>query len=192
LEDKVAEFRQFSPTNAQIVPYRTTPRANGKSTLVLRFRVSSPRLYPVYNLLYPRRERRITTTALDMLGAQAAAWLWAEGARPQRNGDYELARVGCSEEEAQLVAQWLTMLTGASSELLQHYTRPRLHFTPKQATKIRDALHRYAPQSRLHLFREEIWDVSSIRSSRSELLLGQGEDQPEGFEEAALAGTQAH
>ena len=42
LEEKVTEFRQFIPTRAKIVPYKTTPRANGQTqthTIVLKRRV---------------------------------------------------------------------------------------------------------------------------------------------------------
>ena len=86
LEEKVEEFKQFVSTKAKIVPYRTTPRANGKTAPILRFRVSTNKLRPVYNLLYPVGERQITPTTLDLLGAQAAAWLWAEGARINKDG----------------------------------------------------------------------------------------------------------
>jgi hypothetical protein len=189
LEEKVAEFRQFVPTQAQIVHYKTKPRANGKSTSVLRFRVSTTKLRPVYNLLYPGGEREISQTALDMLGAQAAAWLWAEGARVYPEGYVDLARVGKSFEEALRVCQWLGILTGAEATLADTHVNPRLRFEQKEASKIRQALLPYAPQSRIHLFKEEIWDVSAIRSARTELLLGARHDQPQGQEEASLAGN---
>ncbi len=48
LEEKVDEFRLFIPTKAEIVPYKTSPRANGKTTPTLRFRVSTNKLRPVY------------------------------------------------------------------------------------------------------------------------------------------------
>jgi hypothetical protein len=187
LEDKVAEFRQFLPTAAQIVPYKTTPRANGRSTLVLRFRVSTVKLRLIHNLLYPGGERRITSTALEMLGGRAAAWLWAEGARPGPDGSVALSRVGSSDSEAALVQHWLSTLTGADSQASESHLRPRLLFAPGEARKIRAALRDYAPASRLHLFREESWDVNTIRSARTELLLGQGLDSPQGCPQAALA-----
>jgi hypothetical protein len=187
LEEKVAEFRQFLPTEAQIVPYKTTPRANGRSTLVLRFRVSTTKLRLIYNLLYPGGERRITSTALEMLGARAAAWLWAEGARVCRDGSVELTRVGGDEHEATLVQQWLATLTGAHSEVLAERVRPRLHFSHAEARKIRIALLDYAPLSRRYLFTEESWDVSTIRSARTELQLGEGLASPQGSAETPLA-----
>lgn len=187
LEDKVAEFRQFVPTQAQIVHYKTKPRANGKSTSVLRFRVSSTKLRPVYNLLYPGGEREISQTALDMLGAQAAAWLWAEGARLYPEGYVDLARVGKTFEEALRVCQWLGVLTGAEATLADTHINPRLRFQSADASKIRKALAPYAPPSRVHLFKEEVWDVSAIRSARTELLLGERHDSAARTQEAPVA-----
>jgi len=152
LEEKVEEFRVFLPTRAQIIPYRTATRSNGKSTPVLRFRVSTNRLRPIYNLLYPGGERVITSTALGLLGARAAAWLWAEGARPQRDGSCELARVGQGLGEATLLRHWLAMLTGAESEVDDRRRRPRLLFSAEQSQKICSALLPYAPRTRQHLF----------------------------------------
>lgn len=186
LEDKVADFRHFLPTKAQIVPYSTTPRSNGKTTPVLRFRVSTSKLFPIYNLLYPRGERQITSTVIDMLGAQAAAWLWAEGARPQVDGTTELARVGLSTQEALLVQQWLEMLTGAVSQVDLERIRPRLWFDAEQSRKIKDALESYAPRSRQHLFTSNQWDVNAIRSHRTQLLYVERQDPAPGQEATPL------
>ena len=191
LEEKVAEFRQFVPTRAQIVHYKTKPRANGNSTSVLRFRVSTNKLRPVYNLLYPRGDREISQTALDMLGAGAAAWLWAEGARPAKDGSVDLARVGYCTYEALMVSQWLGVLTGAESSLADTHVRPRLHFQPAEARKIKEALRSYAPKTRMYLFTDEDWDVSTIRSARTELLLGEGTDELARITQAAMAGDPA-
>lgn len=187
LEEKVAEFRQFLPTKAEIVPYGCTLRDNGKRTLALRFRVSSAKLFPIYNLLYPGRQRTITSTALEMLGAQAAAWLWSEGARLSKDGSAQLARVGSSQQEAELVRDWLVMLTGARSELSLSLVRPRLTFPADQCSKIRQALRPYAPITRQHLFQEGIWDVSAFRSARTELQRRLRDACTEGREEAAMA-----
>lgn len=187
LEEKVEEFKQFIFTRAKIVPYRTKPRNNGKSTQILRFRVSTNKLRPVYNLLYPIGEKQLTRTTLDLLGAQAAAWLWAEGARPNKDGSVLLGRVGQTFEESQLIGNWLSMLTGAEGSIDEDYVRPRILFDPEQAQKIKEVLTSYAPKSRIHLFSKEKWDVSSIRSSRTELQLGEGIDQSEGEKEKAMA-----
>lgn len=177
LEEKVAELRHFIPTKAEIIPYSTVKRANGKSTPVLRFRVSSNRLRPVYNLLYPGGERRITQAALDLLGASAAAWCWAEGGRLEADGTAALVRVGSTPDEASLVAAWLRMLTGADSRIQDDHIRPRLVFSHQESQKLREALLPYAPRSRTHLFTGSIPDVSTIRSARTELLLGEGHNQ---------------
>lgn len=191
LEDKVAEFRQFVPTKAEIIPYSTRPRANGRSTQVLRFRVSTNKLRPVYNLLYPQGERQITSTALDLLGARAAAWCWAEGARLMKDGSSILARVGTTIDEAYLMASWIEVLTGARSELEGELVKPRLSLDATQTSKIQEALAPYAPSSRRYLFTGEHWDVSSIRSARTELLLGEGRHLAQGEPEEALVGAQA-
>ena len=94
LEEKVSEFKQFIPSNAQIIPYRTTARTTGNRTSILRYRVSTNKLRPIYNLLYPAGEREITQNALDLLGAQAAAWCWAESCQSLKGGESVLTRDG--------------------------------------------------------------------------------------------------
>ena len=189
LEEKVDEFRTFIKTKARIVPYRTTPRSNGKTTPILRFRVSTNKLRPIYNLLYPIGERQITRTTLDLLGAQAAAWLWAEGAKPCLNKSIMLGRVGSTSEETLLISSWLTMLTGAVSNLEDHFVKPRLSFAPDQVVKIQEALRQYAPKSRKHLFQGDQWNASSIRSSRTELQFGEGKDITQGEEKTPMVGS---
>tara|TARA_R100000152_G_C6635143_1_gene81508 strand:+ start:73 stop:489 length:417 start_codon:yes stop_codon:yes gene_type:complete len=138
-------------------------------------------------LLYPIGDKQITQTALDLLGAQAAAWLWAEGAKINKNGSSSLIRVGSTEEEATMVAQWLQMLVGASGKLDEDHVRPRIIFNSEQTKKLQEQLIPYAPKSRLHLFKQESWDVSSIRSARTELQLGKGEHQPQGEKTKTVA-----
>ena len=186
LEEKVDEFRTFIKTKAQIVPYRTTPRANGKTTPILRFRVSTNKLRPIYNLLYPIGERQITHTTLDLLGAQAAAWLWAEGVKIRQDQSALLGRVGSTSEETLLIASWLEMLTGAKSKLEDNYVKPRLSFAPEDSMKIQEALKQYAPHTRKHLFQGDQWNASAIRSSRTELQFRQRSDQSQGEEETPL------
>ncbi len=187
LEEKVEEFKQFIFTRAKIVPYKTKPRLNGSRTSILRFRVSTNKLRPIYNLLYPVGDKQITQIALDLLGAQAAAWLWAEGAKINKDGSSSLIRVGSTEEEATMVAQWLQMLVGASGKLDENHVRPRLVFDPEQTQKLQEQLIPYAPKSRSHLFKQELWDVSSIRSARTELHLGKGEHQSQGEKTKTMA-----
>lgn len=205
LEEKVEEFRQFIPTKAQIVPYKSLggvssrPNAQGvlvkepKSTLVLRFRVSTNKLLPIYNLLYPQGERRITRQVIDMLGAAAAAWVWAEGARTPTEGDARfdgttiLARVGTSDDEAMLIAGWIEMLTGASSTLIDdvRWKKPRLLFDPRQSAKAKKALLPYAPPSRIHRFK--LTDDTATDQDSPELVPGQGDHEPAGHQAEALA-----
>jgi len=171
LEEKVVEIKNFLPTKAEIAPHTSTG-TNGARTPCTRFRVSSPRLRPVYNLLYPGGERRITRNVLDMLGGRAAAWLWADGAKPFEDGDFYLLRkVGTSQEEAALVAGWLQVLTGAESEFSYQYYHPRLMFSREEASKIVSATRQYAPPSRIHLFNLDQPNECEIRSARSELQL---------------------
>ena len=176
LEEKVTEVRQLRPAKAVITPYKSAPRANGRQTSVLRFRVSTNKLRPVYNLLYPCGERLINQTALDLLGASAAAWCWAQGARVHNDMSSELSRVGNTYVEGARLQAWFEMLTGAVSDLRDHRQKPRLYFKPEETEKVQRALLSYAPNSRLHLFTGVTPDVSSIRSSRTELLLGSGVD----------------
>jgi len=124
-----------------------------------------------------------------LLGAQAAAWLWAEGAKINKNGSSSLVRVGTTEEEALLIAQWLQMLVGANGKLDEDHVRPRLIFDAEQTKKLQEQLIPYAPKSRLHLFKQELWDVSSIRSARTELQLRKGEHQSQGEASEAMAGN---
>lgn len=187
LHDKVVEFKQFLPTKAEIVPYRTTPRANGKTTPVLRFRVSTSKLFPVYNLLYPRGERRITSTVLDLLGARAAAWLWAEGSRPHRDESAELARVGSSTQEAIAIQQWLERLTGATAQIDLERIKPRLWFKPEECNKLKHRLIDYAPQSRQHLFENRYWDVSAIHDHRTQLRFMERQHSLSGASQEAVA-----
>ena len=138
-------------------------------------------------MLYPRGERQITKAALDLLGGEAAAWMWAEGMRMLDSGIVSLARVGNTEEEARLVSRWLETLTGAVSSLNHYYIRPRLVFEAEQADKIKSTLYPYAPNSRKHLFTGEEWNASSIRSARTELQLGKREDRAQRDQEKTLA-----
>lgn len=187
LDDKVREFKEFLPSKAKITPYKSSPRANGKQTSVLRFRVSTNKLRPVYNLLYPGGERLINQTALDLLGASAAAWCWAQGAHVHPDMSSELSRVGKTYMEGARMQAWISMLTGAQPVLGEHRQHPRLYFSAAETLKVQEALTQYAPPSRIHLFNGFTPDVCSIRSSRTELLFGSGNDIAEGAKAKALA-----
>jgi len=152
LEEKITEIRQSVPTRATIQPYQTPRRESGNRTTVLRFRFKSPSLKLIYNLLYPDGEKEITRAALSLLGGRGAAWLWAEGCLPQRNGSVILSHVGRFTDEAALVSGWIQLLTGASSSVTHSWKYPRLVFEPDDVALVFAALHSYAPRSREHLF----------------------------------------
>jgi hypothetical protein len=158
LQEKANELRRYIPTNAAISPYNTSTRENGSSSVVHRLRVTSDALQPIYNLLYPRGERQITSPVLELLGGRAAAWHWAENARPLAAGGFTLKRVGTTEAEAGLIGAWLRTLTGAQGELLEEADtwrrrqKPRLVFEGQQAAHLQTALLPYAPVSRRALF----------------------------------------
>lgn len=207
LAEKVDEFRQFIPTKAEIVPYRTQARYSkrrdkgsgviddqAKHTTVLRFRVSTNKLRPVYNLLYPDGAREITQSVLDLLGAPAAAWTWAEGGRNFDDGSAQLARCGTTEAEAERVSRWLELLTGAKSmgpvPLSDGYgtakggcfVKPRLSFDAENAEKLRSALHPYAPITRKHVF-----DDCSVHEDSAGLVSEQRANEPAREKAAAMA-----
>jgi hypothetical protein len=158
LEEKAAEIRRYIPTNAAIGRYQTSCRENGRRTTVCRLRITSDELQSIYNLLYPRGRRQITPPVLELLGGRAAAWLWAENAKPLKNGGFILKRVGGSDPEALLVSTWLRLLTGAPSEPCEQdpqqrlRQKPRLLFERQQAIHLQTALLPYAPASRRGLF----------------------------------------
>lgn len=206
LSEKVDEFRQFVPTKAEIVPYKTAARFSRRRdktglidndprhTTVLRFRVSTNKLRPVYNLLYPDGSRAITQSVLDMLGAPAAAWTWAEGGRNFNDGTAQLARCGTTEAEAERISRWLELLTGAKSTgpvLLGEgygttkggcFVKPRLSFDAENAKKLRSALYPYAPITRKHVF-----DDCSVHEDSSGLVSEQGAAEPAREQAAAMA-----
>ena len=113
LEEKVAEFKSFFPTRAEIAPYSTAKRPNGKQTTVLRFRASTNKLRPPLQPALPSRRETDNTARPDILGAQAAAWCWAESAVIGKRGGAKLSRVGNTRVEAMRLNNWFELLTGA-------------------------------------------------------------------------------
>lgn len=151
LDAKAEVLRRYLPTRAEVMTI-SNRRGDSKVSQQLRLRVSSNRLRPIYNLLYPGGEREITRNALDLLGAKAAAWVWAEGATQLLDGTTQLRRVGATSYEACLIGGWLEVLTGASSQLAENTRRPRLLLEPEQASKAAAVLAPYAPACRLERF----------------------------------------
>lgn len=153
-DDKVTEVRRFISSGAQVTPYsRLSANRDRYIAQALRYRISSSKLEPVYNLLYPNGFKEITSPVLEMCGARAAAWFWAEGAKINKDGSVHLKRVGLDYTEAELVSEWLRfLLMGVESEVSDQYSRPRLIFTPENARKAAARIKPYAPISRIHLF----------------------------------------
>jgi hypothetical protein len=151
LEEKAELLRRVLPTRADITTI-SGRRAGGRSSTQLRLRVSTNRLRPIYNLLYPGGEREITRNALEMLGGKAAGWVWAEGVRWRSDGSAYLRRVGQTSYEACLIGGWLELLTGATSRLSESARLPQLDLGPTDAAKAAQVLLPYAPQSRSHCF----------------------------------------
>ena len=189
LEEKVKEFKSFSlREHRSCLTAQPSVRTASRPPCFV-FRASTNKLRPVYNLLYPAGERQITQPVLDILGAQAAAWCWAESAVLGKRGGAKLSRVGNTRAEAMRLNAWLELLTGARGEVKDYRKRPRLSFGPKETQKVQSALMQYAPTSRIHLFTGEVPDVSAIRCSRTELLHGGGDSWVAGTEAEALVGN---
>lgn len=165
LEDRANAVRRFIPTKAQVVPYKTAARENGKRTEMLRFRVSSKGIIPIYHLLYPMREKTISSETLSLVGLQGAAWMWAEGVRLQKDGSAYMVRVGRSEHEGFLVAGWLNTLLGIQPELLDNRPLPRLRLSAEDVKRTQDLLRSCAPPSRIHLFEHHECPIHYASSS---------------------------
>ena len=104
-----------------------------------RLRITSRWFETAYNMLYPLsgadpetgfRPFRIEQPALELLGAEAIASLWADRGRVLRGsgvlrGQLNLSRI--TFEEAELLAAWISRLTGANGEVDRS---PRNHAAP--------------------------------------------------------------
>lgn len=94
-----------------------------------RLRITSRWFETAYNMLYPQsgadphtgyRPFQIEANALELLGAEAIASLWADRGRVIRGsgslkGQLNLSRI--TFEEAELLAAWIGRLTGAHGEI---------------------------------------------------------------------------
>ena len=108
---------------------------------------------------------------LDLLGAKAAAWCWAESADIGKRGGAELPVSETRLQKLRACIAWLQVLTGAKGEVKLCRKCP---YTPQEAVKVREALIQYAPPSRIHLFTGDVPDVSAIRKAVLSYCLGQG------------------
>ena len=95
---------------AEIAPYSTAKSANGKQTTVLRFRASTNKLRPLYNLLYPAGERQITQPVLDILEPRPPP-----GAGPRALGSEDVVEPNFHglgiHEQAMRLNNWFELLT---------------------------------------------------------------------------------
>lgn len=161
MQEKLDEFRKAIPAKVRILPYRAN-RGSSKGdgvrstgTRRSRFRVRSPKLEIAWNLLYPNGYRQVTQVLLSMLSQRAAAWLWAENAKPHRYGT-QLKRVGETRTQAEMTQLWLRGLTGAQGSIIQETRQPRILFEGPEETLVQQALAPYAPFSQRAKFRQPV------------------------------------
>ena len=165
LEEKLFEVRKCLPVRAGIGHYMVKSRKadhdpaaiRKKGTLVYRFRVCSKHLEGHWKMLRPRGYPEVTSSLLECLGARAAAWLWSENVRilPEdtHDGVAVLRRVGDTGPEAEMVAEWLALLTGAKGYIDLRKRTPRLHFDRNNRELLQTALHPVAPFHTRWLFK---------------------------------------
>lgn len=121
-----------------------------------RLRVTSRWFETAYNMLYPLsgadpetgfRPFRIEQPALELLGAEAIASLWADRGRVVRGstsmrGQLNLSRI--TFEEADLVAAWIGRLTGVNGEVdrnPRNHDAPMLFFEQQELLGLLQTLH---------------------------------------------------
>ena len=209
LQEKVDEIDRHLPNKAQVFHAEVNktqlsgPDGKPKATQILRYRLCSNKLMPVYNLLYPNHQREITDSALELLGGRAMAWAWAEAAQPmagkkkfkdplkQRVSHWILRRAGRTEKEAVAMQRWIQKLTGAQSTIERTNLKPRLLFQIAHAKELMSTLSPYAPESRIHLFNWYSSDDRGVHKDGIELLHGPGNDRAQRKAKEALAVAQA-
>ncbi|MCE2839152.1 MAG: hypothetical protein LW834_19745 [Cyanobium sp. 49614_E6] len=180
--EKVAEIQHFFPTAAQVSP--GTAQSPG-----LRFKITSDRLRPLYNLFVPRGSRRISSACLELCGARAIAWLFSDHGRRTPRG-FELGSVARHAEEAVLLAQWIKTILGVDCRARLRGRRLALLLDSTNAAKAAEQLLDYSPASRRHLFLQLLNDRDPVCDPCDLLLLGnQGAARPARQALAPLAQT---
>jgi hypothetical protein len=122
-----------------------------------RIRVGSKWFETAYKLLYPEGNFQITSSALELIGAEGIGALWADRGRifPSKRsrgliGHLHLHRY--SWESAQLVHDWIYTLTGATGRIGHSPSaqeRPMIRYSPKDVAKlIRAISHTWMAQAR--------------------------------------------
>lgn len=117
--------RQFLPAIKPPVHHALKPNQKGGGAQ-WRLRVSSRWFETAWRLLYKPDGFRVTSPVLELLGAEAIGSLWADRGRVliPRSGERCFGRLNLSRydwESAELVHDWIGMLTGA---------RGRVHHSP--------------------------------------------------------------
>lgn len=137
-------LRQFLPTAKEPKFHPMTNSAGGQ----WRLRVCSRHFETAYRLLYGEERMSITSTVLELLGAEAIATLWADRGRILMtrganycNGRLNLSR--CTFDEAALIHDWIYTLTGTLGRL-HHSTRskdaPMLYYDTEACQQLMQAL----------------------------------------------------
>jgi len=168
-QEKVAEIQKFFPTKARLVS-TTNRTARGKKVYPgLRFKITSDRLRPLYNLFVPRGAKRISSACLELCGARAAAWLFCDRGHRAPAGFCLRSAVG-TPGEAVLLGQWLQTILGVRCLVQVRSRRPLLIFDADNAAKAAEQLLDYAPLTRRHLFLQLLNDRDPV-CHPSDLLL---------------------
>jgi hypothetical protein len=170
-QEKVSEIQKFFPTQARLVS-TTNRTARGKKIYPgLRFKITSDRLRPLYNLFVPRGSKRISSACLELCGARAAAWLFCDRGHRAPTG-FCLRSAVATVEEAVLLGQWLQTILGVRCLVQVKGRRPLLLFDADNAAKAAEQLLDYAPLTRRHLFLQLLNDRAPVCDSRDLLLPG--------------------
>jgi hypothetical protein len=170
--EKVAEIQHFFPTTAQVSHTRPRTAAGSAQPPGLRFKVTSDRLRPLYNLFVPRGSRRISSACLELCGARAIAWLFSDHGRRTPRG-FELQSVARHAEEAVLLAQWIKTILGVDCRARLRGRRLALLLDPDNAAKAAEQLLDYSPATRRHLFLQLLNDRDPVCDPSDLLLPGQ-------------------
>lgn len=188
LEEKAGEFRKHWPTDAQLRIFRSGQQARTG----VRFRVSSRDFVPLYNLLYPRRRRSITSSALELCGGRALAWYWCDWLAPFEEGTCLLSHVGTTNEEAEMVAQWMYTILGVESTYRPNPRPPHfpcLQIAADQVDKGARLLLDYCPTTRRSWMEGFLLDDDRVHEQSALLLPGERDPRPERPEASPLAGA---
>lgn len=169
--EKVEEIKHFFPTNAQVIHACSRTKDGRRLPPALRFKVTSDRLRPLYNLFVPRGSKRISSACLELCGARGIAWLFSDHGRRTPRG-FELRGVARNAEEAVLLGQWMQTILGVSCRARLRSRRLALLLDPANAAKAAEQLLDYCPDTRRHLFLQLLNDRDPVCDPGDLLLPG--------------------